>query len=200
MKLYSNPASPFARKVIVGFWEVKAIDDVEVINVIGNPVDSGDIPITENPLGKLPTLVDTPFGTLYDSRVITRFIDHHYDGGLYPSSTLFETLKMEALADGILDAAVLMTYEKRVRSEDKQSEAWMAGQWIKINRSLDALESKGKEFLNSSFNIAHIALGSALDYLDFRHSDRAWRSGHPKLNEWSEQISHRPSMIATKPA
>jgi len=200
MKLYSNPASPFARKAIVGLWEVNAIDDVEVINVIGNPVDSGDIPITENPLGKLPTLVDTPFGTLYDSRVITQFIDHHYDGGLYPSSTLFETLKMEALADGIMDAAVLMTYEKRVRSEDKQSKVWMDGQWMKINRSLDALESNGQEFLSSSFNIAHIALGSALDYLDFRHPDRTWRSGHPKLNEWSEEISHRPSMTATKPA
>lgn len=199
MKLYSNPASPFARKVIVGFWEVNAINEVEVINVIGNPVDSGDIPITENPLGKLPTLVGTPFGTLYDSRVITQFIDRHCDGDLYPSSNLFETMKMEALADGIMDAAVLMTYEKRVRSEDKQSKVWVDGQWVKINRSLDALESNAKEFLNSSFNIAHIALGCALGYLDFRHSDRAWRSGHPKLNEWCGEISQRPSMVATKP-
>ena len=117
MKLYSNPFSPFARKVIVGLREMKAIDEVEIINVAGTPVNSGNIPVSENPLGKIPTLVGTPQGTLFDSRVICYFIDSHFEGGLYPTSDFWKILRMEATADGIMDAAVLTTYEKRVRSD-----------------------------------------------------------------------------------
>ena len=198
MKLYSNPFSPFARKVIVGLREMKAIDKVEIINVAGTPVDSGNMPVAENPLGKIPTMVGTPHGTLFDSRVICYFIDSHFEGGMYPTSDFWQILKMEAIADGIMDAAVLTTYEKRVRSQDQQSEEWMAGQWVKIKRSLDALERE-MDFLNLQLNMAQIALGCALGYLDFRHADRPWQPDHPKLHDWYINFSQRSSMIATKP-
>lgn len=199
MKLYSNPFSPFVRKVIVGLREMNAIDEVEIINVAGTPVNSGDIPVAENPLGKIPTLVGTPHGTLFDSRVISYFIDSHFEGGLYPMANFWLILKNESIADGIMDAAVLITYEKRVRSKNKQSEEWMNGQWTKINRSLDALEKDGRELLDLQLNMAQIALGCALGYLDFRHADRPWKSDHPKLYDWFGKFSQRPSMVATKP-
>ncbi len=199
MKLYSSPNSPFARKIIVGLVEMNAADNVEIIDVMGTPVDSGNIPISENPLGKIPTLADTPHGTLFDSRVISYFIDSHFEGGLYSTSDFWKILKMEALADGIMDAAVLSTYEKRVRSQEKRSEEWIDGQWVKIKRSLDALEKDEEKFLGLQLNMAQIALGCALGYLDFRHGDRPWRTGHSKLNDWYDKFSQRPSMLATKP-
>ncbi len=199
MKLYNNPASPFARKVIVALMELNANDQVEIINVAGTPVNSGTIPVSENPLGKLPTLAGTLHGSLYDSRVISKFVNSHFKGNLYPAANYWQVLKMEALADGIMDASVLSTYEKRVRSKEKQSEEWVAGQWSKITRSLDALEESGEEFLGLPLNMAQIALGCALGYLDFRHSDRPWQTEHPKVEYWNQEFSQRASMRATRP-
>ena len=115
MKLLSADASPFARKVRVLLHEANLTDDVEVIAAATTPLNTDPNVAAANPMGKIPTLIRSDAPALYDSRVITRFLDDHAVSGLYPANRLWDTLTLEATADGIMDAAVTMTYEKRLR-------------------------------------------------------------------------------------
>ncbi|MGB5067721.1 MAG: glutathione S-transferase C-terminal domain-containing protein, partial [Albidovulum sp.] len=108
-------------------------------------------------------------------------------------------LTLEATADGMLDAAILMVYESRLRPEDKRFAEWVEGQWGKVARALDALESRWIGHLNGPLDMGQIALGCALSYLDFRHDARGWREGHPALAAWYKGFAARPSMKATEP-
>ncbi len=199
MKLLRAGPSPFVRKVLVTLHETGLMDAVELVSVTANPMDPDPNLTSANPVGKIPALVRDDGPTLYDSRVICRFLDDHAGAGLYPSNRLWEVLTLEATADGILDAAVLMIYERRFRPEDKVHEPWLEGQWSKVTRGLDALESRWMSHLTGRFDMAHIAVGCALGYLDFRHPDRAWREDHPQLAAWNEKFSDRPAMQATIP-
>ncbi|MEL6523145.1 MAG: glutathione S-transferase N-terminal domain-containing protein [Pseudomonadota bacterium] len=134
-KLYSNPTSPFARKIHVFLREAAMIDQVEIETVAGHPTDSGSIPLEANPLGKLPIMVLDDGEFVYDSRIITLYIDSVAQMGLYPAVTsALRTHVLEAAADGIMDAAVLMVYEARSRAEDKIDPQWVEGQWARIDR------------------------------------------------------------------
>ncbi|MBT8418379.1 MAG: glutathione S-transferase family protein [Silicimonas sp.] len=199
MKLYTNPASPFCRKVEVVLHECGQADAVETIGVAGHPTDTGTMPVNVNPIGKIPTLERRDGPALYDSRVIARFLDSTYSAGLYPDTRLWDVLTLEATGDGICDAAVLMVYEGRSRPEDKQHQPYVDGQWDKITRALDALEDRWISLLSGPLNIGQIAVGCALGYLDFRHAERDWRTGRPQLAAWFERFGARPSMTATKP-
>ena len=108
-------------------------------------------------------------------------------------------MTLEATADGILEAALLMVYEDRLRPEDKRFADWVEGQWSKIARTLNALESSWMAHLNGPLDMGQIALGCALGYLDFRHAPRNWRAGHPKLTAWEANIVKRPAMQVTIP-
>ena len=200
MRLFHSPTSPYVRKVMVVLHETGQRGDVELVPAAGTPVDSGTMPIDRNPLGKIPALERDDGPTLYDSRVICRYLDAQSGGRLYPAApALWDTLTVEATADGILDAAVLMVYEVRVRPEDIRFPAWVEGQWSKIARALDALETRWIAHLNGPLDIGQIAVGCALGYLDFRHGDRNWRAGRPALTTWEAGFSTRPSMQATRP-
>ncbi len=200
MKLYTNPASPFGRKVKVLVEELNASHQVETVHVAGSPLDAGTIPISDNPLGKLPILTDIKLGALYDSRVICDYLNALFKGGLYPKGdNRFAVLRLEALADGIMDASVLIVYERRCRPETGQSDDWMAGQWQKVRRSLAFLESRVEGWSDTDLCIGQIGVGCALGYLDFRHSDRPWRGECPKLADWFETFGSRSSMIQTRP-
>ena len=120
MKLISASASPFARKVHVLLHETEQSGDVEVVPVATTPVSTDPNVAAANPMGKVPTLIRDDGPALYDSRVITRYLDNRARAGLYPESGLWDILTLEATADGIMDAAVLMTYEKRIRPPEKQ--------------------------------------------------------------------------------
>ncbi|MDZ4136270.1 MAG: glutathione S-transferase, partial [Paracoccaceae bacterium] len=109
------------------------------------------------------------------------------------------TLTLEATADGITDAAILMVYETRVRPEDKRFDPWVQGQWAKIARALDALESRWMSHLHGPLDIGQIALACGLGYLDFRHGTRDWRAGRPTLAAWEAKFAQRDSMKATAP-
>jgi glutathione S-transferase len=201
MRLFYSPTSPFARKVRVVLQETGLSDRVEALAVSGTPLDPGTIPIAQNPLGKLPVLERADGPAVYDSRVICRYLDAISGGGLYPGEPrLWETLTLEATADGIADAAVLMTYEARVRPEPFRSADWVDGQWSKVARALDALEARWLAHLAAPLDAAQIALGCALGYLDFRHGARAWREGRPSLAAWEARFAARPAMLATVPA
>jgi glutathione S-transferase len=163
-------------------------------------VDVGAAPLAQNPLGKIPALERADGTSLYDSRVITRYLDDHFGGKMYPAAPrLWETLTLEATADGILDAAILMVYEMRVRPEEKRLDTWVEGQWAKIARALDALENRWISHLHGPLDIGQIAVGCALSYVDFRHDARNWREGRPALAAWEAGFAARDSMKASTP-
>ena len=158
------------------------------------------MPLAQNPLGKIPALERPDGPAIYDSRVICRYLDERAGGKMYPEGRrLWDTLTLEATADGILDAAILMVYEVRVRPEDKRFEAWTEGQWGKVARSLDALNDRWMAHLSGPVDAGQIAVGCALGYIDFRHGDRNWRRGREALTTWYEGFAERPSMKATQP-
>lgn len=200
MRLFHSPTSPFVRKVTVLVAEA-AIPGVDLISAAGNPLDPGSLPVDLNPLGKIPALVTDDGQVLYDSRVICRWLDATFAAGLYPPAPrLWQTLTLEATADGILEAALSMVYEARIRPEERRFIPWVEAQWQKIGRSLDALERDWIDHLAGPLDMGQIAVGCALGYLDFRHSARPWRADHPDLAAWEAEFSARPAMVATIPA
>jgi glutathione S-transferase len=200
MRLFHSPASPFVRKVMLVLHETGQLGQVELVAATGNAVTPGTMPLAENPLGKLPTLVLGDGRALYDSRVICRYLDSVATGGLYPAEPrLWDSLVVEATADGIMDAAALMVYEGRVRPETLQFAPWVEGQWGKVTRALDCLETGWLGHLSGPWDIGQIAVGAALGYLDLRHNGRAWREGRPGLAGWFATASGRPAMQATVP-
>jgi glutathione S-transferase len=200
MRLFYSPTSPYARKILVLLAEAGRPDAVSLVVGSGSPVDVGNAPLAQNPLGKIPALERDDGCALYDSRVITRFLDDHLGAGLYPTGPrLWEALTLEATGDGIVDAAILMVYEARVRPEDKRFAPWVDGQWAKIDRALDALEARWMSHLQGPLDMGNIAVGCALAYVDFRHGARDWRSGRPALAAWEAGFAARPSMMGTQP-
>ncbi len=200
MKLYFAQPSPFVRKVRVCLIETDQESDVELVDAMGTPVDPGSMPTAHNPLGKIPCLLLDDGRALYDSRVITRYLDQRAGGVLYPQDdALWTTLALEATADGILDAAVLMVYEHRCRPADLVDENWLDGQRMKVNRALDAIERDWMAHLEGPLDMGVFGVGIALEYLDFRHPGLGWRSGRDRLAAWQAEFSKRPSMAATPP-
>ena len=200
MRLFHSPTSPFVRKVMVTLHETGQAGDVTLVPATGTPVDAGSMPVALNPLGKIPALERDDGPALYDSRVICRYLDDRAAAHLYPARHLWDVLTLEATADGIMDAAVLMVYESRVRPEQSRFAPWVDGQWTKIDRALDTLEQRWLSHLHGPLDMGQIAVGVALGYLDFRHGDRGWRGGRPGLAAWDAVFAERPSMVATRPA
>jgi glutathione S-transferase len=199
MKLISSPASPFVRKVHVVLHETGQLADVEVISVKTSPVATAIEVAAANPLGKIPALLRDDGPAIYDSRVITRFLDARAGGKLYPQARIWEILTLEATADGMMDAAVLMTYERRVRPPERVYEDWIEAQWGKVSGALDALNERWISHLEGPLCMGQLAIGCALGYLDFRHDARQWRKDRGALDDWYAAFSQRPSMIATAP-
>ncbi len=199
MKLLTSPASPFARKVRVVLRETGQAEQVTEIaaatDPLGDPVDV----IHANPLGKIPALVRDDGPALYDSRVITRYLDARAGGRLYPETRIWEVLTLEATADGIMDAALAMVLENRVRPEGERSPKWVEGQWRKVERGLDAIEARWVSHLEGQIDMGQIAVACALGYLDLRHGTRNWREGRPQLAAWAERFATRESMVVTAP-
>ncbi len=199
MKLLMSGASPFVRKVLVVLRETQQLDDVEIVNVTTAPGATPAELAAANPIGKIPALVRSGGATLYDSRVITRFLDDRARAGLYPATNPWETLTLEATGDAIMEAAVSMVYERRLRDAAQQSDTWVENQWEKVSRGLDALDNRWMAHLHGPLDIGHVAVGCALGYLDFRHEERNWRKGRDALAAWATKFNARDSMQATVP-
>lgn len=200
MDLLISPASPFVRKARVAIRELNLTDTVTEIEVTATPVeDATEALVAANPLGKIPVLRRSDAPALYDSRVITRFLNDHGNGTLYPEARLWEVLTLEATADAMMEAAVSMTYERRFRAEDMVSEVWIEGQWLKIARALGVLESRWLSHLAGPLDMGQIGLACALGYLDFRHDVRGWRNLAPQLAAWEASFAERPAMVDTRP-
>lgn len=199
MKLLVSPTSPFVRKVRVMLREIGHADDIEEVSVATTPLAADPVVVAANPLGKIPALLRDDAPTLYDSRVITRFLDAEFDAGLYPEACLWDVLTVEATADAIMDAGVLMAYETRLRPEEYRYADWVEGQWAKIDRALTVLEERWMSHLHRPLDMSQIAIGCALSYVDFRHDARNWRNGRPALASWEAKFAARPSMQETIP-
>ena len=200
MKLYFSPLSPYVRKVNVVLHELGKVDQVDYAEVATTAFNTDQALKASNPLGKIPALERPEGTTLYDSRVICRYLNDTFKGGLYPSgSRQWETLTLEATGDGIMDCAVSMAYEVRLRPENQQSPEWVEAQWEKVARGLTALNARWISHLQGPLDIGQIAVGCALGYIDFRHGARNWRTGNDALAAWFEAFDSRPALQATAP-
>lgn len=200
LTLYHNATSPYVRKVMAFAHEAGLADQLTLVTASGTPTDPGTTPVAINPLGKVPTLTRPDGGALYDSRVICRYLNGIGTGNFYPDQPrLWDALTLEATGDGIMDAAIQMIYEDRLRPESIRFAPYVEGQWIKIARSLDMLESRWMAYLAGPVCIGQITLGCALGYLDLRHAARDWRDGRPLLAAWEAGLAARPGMCATAP-
>lgn len=198
--LRTASASPFGRKAAIG----AAVTGLsERITVEAGNTNDPDSPLRrENPLGKIPTLVLEDGTAIYDSRVILELFDAEAGGGVIipTGKARIPTLVLEALADGILDAAVLQVYEDRYRTPETRNAGWLERQAGKVERALAQLEADRPERAGSPPNVGQIALACALGYLDFRF-DGKWRAGHPQLVAWLDDFAAKvPSFEATTPA
>ena len=195
--LRSSPASPFGRKVKLAAAILGLSDRIQV-----EATDTQDpnAPLRrENPLAKIPTLILENGEALYDSPVILAYLDALAGGGrIIPAgSARFEALRQEALFDGLLDAALLMVYERRYRPEDKVVESWLEMQSGKVERTLAEAEAKHATPAER-LHVGHITLACALGYLDLRFDGR-WRGSHPKLVGWLADFERRvPAFEATR--
>lgn len=202
MKLYWSSRSPFVRKVMVLARETGLADRIERAQTIVAPTKPNPEVMALNPLNKLPTLVLDSGSVLYDSRVICEYLDGLHDGPrLFPAepSARIEALRRQALGDGMMDF-LLVWLSERGRPAPQQSPELIAACRTKLTTVLDALEREAPSLSAAPFSIAHIAIGCALGYADFRFKDEAWRTGRPRLSAWAEPIHARPSFQATQPA
>ncbi|MHA1597276.1 MAG: glutathione S-transferase N-terminal domain-containing protein [Alphaproteobacteria bacterium] len=198
MRLHYSPTSPYVRKVMMVAIETGLEDGFECIAT--NAWESAPDFVADNPLSKVPTLVLDGGETLYDSPVICEYLDSLHDGvKLFPTAggARWTALRRQALADGILDAALIRLLEGK-RPDDERSDSWVARQEKAIVRSLDALEEEA-DGLGDGVSIGHIAIAAALGYLDFRFDADNWRAGRPALADFYDTFSGRPSMTATAP-
>ena len=182
MILYSSPPSPFGRKIKIALSCLGMRDDVTVKVV--NTMDPEDDIRGINPLGKIPAL-DTGETVIFDSRVILEYLDSQAGGGkILPTSgdDRYAVLTMAALADGIMDAAILVVFESRMRPAEMRVESFVTYQRDKIIRGLQGLGMT--EYTNGAMpDMAEIGIACTLDYLDFRKQVE-WRDHAPHLQGW----------------
>lgn len=196
LKLFQSSTSPFARKVMVVALETG--QEVEKLPAAANPVTRDPAIVAQNPTGMVPTALLPDGSALYDSRVITRWLDAQPHGGpkMYPEGrALWTVLRREALADGMTDATILARYELAMRPEALRWPDWIRGQMEKVESSLDQLETEAAGF--AGIDAGLIAIACSLSYLDLRFADLGWRESHPHLARWYEAFSKRPSMRTT---
>lgn len=200
MILRHSPASPFVRKVKIAADILGLTDRIELRDADTVAPEPGFL--DQNALGKIPTLVLEDGTTLFDSPVIVEYLDHLAGGGrVLPRDpkARFAALRMQALCDGILDAALLIVYEGRFRQPEMKVQAWIDRQLGKIDRALAVLEA-APPAVSDVPDVGQITLACALGYLDLRLEGR-WRQNHPKLVAWVDQFAARvPAFAKTKPA
>jgi glutathione S-transferase len=202
MKLIGSLTSPYVRKVRVVLAE-KKLDYHFVLEDVWN----SEAILSSNPLGKVPVLVMEGGEAVFDSRVIVEYVDTLSPvGRLIPASgrERVEVRTWEALADGLLDAAVSVRMERtwKHRTEAQRSEAWIERQMVRINASLRSI-SQGlgeKAFcFGTHFSLADIAVGCALQWLEFRFPEFTWRVNYPNLGRLADKLATRQSFIDTAP-
>lgn len=209
MKLFASAASPFVRKVLVVAHELGLADRVQVEHVALSPIAPNAELNRRNPLGKIPALELDDGAVLYDSRVICEYLDALAVGRkVIPATSAerFAALRTQALADGVLDAGILLRYETILRPEEQRSAAWMDGQAEKVLAGLRELE-RSIDTSAREPNIGDIAAAVALGWLAFRAPLATRPAGGVDVKEafaslfaWYDELSKRPSFAGTHPS
>ncbi|MBC3931101.1 glutathione S-transferase C-terminal domain-containing protein [Undibacterium curvum] len=201
MKLLGSTTSPFVRKVRVVLAEKK----LDYSFILEN-VWAADTTIQQsNPLGKVPCLLMEDGAVMFDSRVIVEYLDT-----LTPVGKLIPALGREragvkcweALADGVLDAAILIRLEKTLRPVEQQNEEWIQRQWSKVHAGLKTMSADLGEATFCAGNhltLADISVACTLGWLSFRFPEIDWRTDYPNLAKLFDKLSERPSFKDTIP-
>ena len=196
MKLFFSPTSPYVRKVMA--CAITRGLEQRVEKVATNPNLSPPELLACNPLSKVPCLVTDDGVALFDSPVICEYLDSIDDAlALFPAhgAARWRALKLQAMADGILDASVPRRGEL-LKTPDEGRVAWIARQKAAVDRTLDMLENDPPHRM---VDIGSITVACALGYLDFRFAAENWREGHPRLAHWHAGFDRRPSVVANLP-
>src|SRR5262245_21555359 len=200
MILRTSPPSPFGRKVILAASLLGLSAEIKIEKA--DPTDASDTLRMQNPVGKIPILVLEDGSTLFDSRVILEYLDDRAGGGkIIPRepAARFAALRLQALADGITDASLLVLYEGRFRPAERHEAKWLDYQNDKIKRGFAVLEAAPPP-IDAPPNVGQIALACLLGHRDLRFKG-AWRDGHPKLVAWIDRFAAQvPAFAETKVA
>ncbi|SMX38894.1 glutathione S-transferase [Maliponia aquimaris] len=200
MQLFYSPASPFVRKVMVFLHETGQLADVALRPVTTTALNSDAGLMAANPLAKLPTLLRADGPAMYDSRVICRFLDDRAKAGLYPAAPrLWETLTLEATGDAIMESALGIVYERRLRPEELHFQPLLDAYWAKVDRAIEVLNTRWMSHLHGPLDAGQIAVACALGYVDFRLPEKDWRAGRDALAGWYASFAARPAMAETAP-
>ncbi|MDB5937687.1 MAG: Glutathione S-transferase, N-terminal domain, partial [Polaromonas sp.] len=177
MKIYFSPFSPYVRKCLVAGHELGLNERIQLLPSNANPVQRDQEIIAKNPLGKVPTFLTDDGQVLYDSRVICEYLDDLAGGTLFPRAgkARWETLTLQSLADGMLDACLLARYEDVARPEALRWPEWREAQLDKVQTSLAYLETCPQQ-LEVRVDMGSLTVGCALWYLDLRFPEVDWRT------------------------
>lgn len=194
MKVHASPASPYVRKVRALAVELGVPLEMVIADAAAPESDYGRI----NPIHRVPALELDDGEVLFDSPLICEYLDTVHGGGFLPPAgrERWRVLKLQALGDGIMDAAVPRRGEV-LRPQQQQSPPRLAAYERSIRQVLDALERDVAGL--DGVNVGTLAVACALGYLDFRFPDDGWRTGRPRLAAWYEIFAQRPSMLETAP-
>ena len=195
MKLYYSPTSPYVRKVAACAIACGLHDRITRIET--NPHASPAALVADNPLSKVPCLVTQDGLALFDSPVICEYLDAVGEGSLFPPAgpLRWRALKLQAIGDGIMDAAVMRRMEMGRPAEEARA-ANMARQAAAVVRSLDLLQAAVPA---DHLDIGTITVACALGYLDLRFAEGGWREGRPALAAWFAGMEKRPEIAGTGP-
>ncbi len=201
MRLYASTTSPFVRKVRVVLHELGIAEKCEIIAVTSAPHEPDAALGRANPLNKLPTLELDDGTTLYDSAVICEYLDAvHGRGQLLPQTGAgrWQVLRTQALADGIVDAGILVRYETVMRPAELAWQPWIDGQRLKVTQGLSELEAT-IDRQPPALDLGGIAIACMMGWLEFRGIEPNLRQSFPRLSAWNDTLQKRPSLAATKP-
>jgi glutathione S-transferase len=182
--------------------EAGIAERIELVPTIVSAYRINDDILQHNPLGKIPTLVRDDGITLFDSRVTCEYLDGLRlapQGRLFPvdETPRFEALGWQALGDGIVDLLLARLSEERTREPELRSDVLVQAITAKLTCALEVLEAQADALATAQFGIGHVAIGSALSYLDFRFAKDAWRKQRAQLASWHHGFEARPSVAAT---
>lgn len=200
MKLHYSPTSPYVRKVLVTALLGGTYDRLELIRATLTPVAPSAEVQKVNPIGKIPALLLDDGTALYDSPVICEYLDSLSNGTrLIPASghERWRVLTLNALADGLLEAAQLIRAEA-LRPEGTHFEPWLAAQRTRVENALRALDAEAVHAL-AQLTLGSVATGCALGWLDFRMPELGWRERYPRLASWYEGFASEWFMRKTAP-
>ncbi|WP_432786070.1 putative GST-like protein YibF [Oligella sp. MSHR50489EDL] len=198
MKIFYSAASPYVRKCLVAAEELGLTDKIELLNCAAHPINRDRNIIEHNPLGQVPTFFTDDNEVLFDSFVICSYLNELGNGKLLgDKKNYWLIMKNHSIADGLMNAALILRYETGVRPSELEWKDWTSGQFDKIRTAIAYFENNIDE-LEGGVNLVNITLACGLSYLDFRLGEFDWRKDAPKVAAFHKNFSERESMRKTQ--